>query len=188
VVCRADKNWKTFGYKFQAVENYFIFCGYFCRSRQKLVGRWNYPGLSSGGLYVTVENNMDIFLATIFGCFFLEGFNTSPFQFYVSFKLKNHKYTHNHTYIQSYTIIIHKNLIHSTLPSIHISHIHSSLIYLHKSVMHTHQSLVHRYTTLIHIYRLQNFHYALGGLLGLWLPPEAKRALSKAAPDRGWNK
>jgi hypothetical protein len=97
----------------------------------------------------------------------------------------NWKITHNYIYI-----VIHNNLVHSTLTFIHISLIHSNLIHTHKSVIHTHQSLIHisfihRYTSLIHRYRLGNFHYALGGLLELWLPPEAKRALTKSASCRG---
>jgi hypothetical protein len=126
-----------------------------------------------------------------------QGFHTSPFQFYTSFKLENYTHTHNYRYMQLYTTIISNNLIHSTLPSIHISLISIQVLLIHISVIHTHQCLIHthqcpihtiiihKYTSLIHRYRLGNFHYALGGSLELWLPLEVKMALTKLEPGRG---
>jgi hypothetical protein len=56
---------KKIGSNFWTAENYFIFSGNFCRSRQKFYGYRNYPRLSFGGLYVAIENSTNLFSAVI---------------------------------------------------------------------------------------------------------------------------
>jgi hypothetical protein len=124
-----------------------------------------------------------------------------PFQFYTSFKLKDHTYTVIHSNI------IHSTLIHTQISSIQWHKIHTHLIYTqissiqheihylirtqvihkswHKSIWADTSKFHPKHTSLIQKYRLGNFHYTIGGGGSLELPLEAKRALTKSEPGRG---